>query len=287
MSALRQEFHTAGFAVANQVLMSEEVDLLRKQVDGYFRSRRIDCRLGGVSSHSVSDYPDICWIFGHQGIVRAAKEILDTDELLLVEAGFSKNIVNGWHKDVGFGVFEDGGYFECVPFGRDDCRICKVAIYLEDHIGSECGLAVRHASHGTDSLQEGEIQRVRTRAGDVILFDARLTHRGQDYDPFRERVQGIRERSARLLGRALLPDFAWNELEYLAESRLYTRSPARRGVFFAYGVVNERTRSFGKRVLEREARRSPEGSTFRVPEEVAARLRTVDVRVMDPLPGQP
>ena len=280
MSVLAEELRANGFAIVRNVLSSDEIARLRMQLDGYFESRKIDCRLGAVEANAICEAPEISWVFCHHGILRAVKEALNTDTLIFVDGGFTKNVVNGWHKDVGLGWFKDGGYFKCFPFDQDDCLVYKVAIYLEDHEQNECGLSVRRASHRSASLEDGKIEQVRTRVGDIVIFDTRLTHRGQDHGSLRRLIYSLRLRAPRPLGRTFPPEFVWNELEYLAESCFYLRRPARRGVFFAYGIVNDRTREYGRRCLQRERQNDPKFK-YAVREDVAAKLREVNVLLVE------
>jgi hypothetical protein len=280
---MTDDLATRGYSILKGVLTRAEVRRLTEQVDGYFRRNRIDSRLGVAKANAVAEAPELVWIFTHPGILEAVRASLESESLVLVDNGFSKNIINGWHKDVGFGWFEDGGYFGCDPFGRDDCRVHKIAIYLEDHRTDGSGLTVRVGSHRTAALNQGDVERIHTDAGDVVIFDARLTHRGQDHHRLRRYMHDLRSRAPKLLGRSIPPDLLLRELECIAETYFYMRPKVRRGVFFAYGAASERTSLYARRCLLREQRNDPD---FRpaVPRGVLEELRSNNITILTELP---
>ncbi len=78
----------------------------------------------------------------------------------------------GWHKDNADrydGKAPDwGSHYDLVRFG----------IYLQDHYYHSGGLKVRVGSHMYPDTRSGRASYVRTRAGDVVLWNLRTTHAG-------------------------------------------------------------------------------------------------------------
>ena len=59
----------------------------------------------------------------------------------------------------------------------DTYGIVNVAVYLEDHEHNDWGLVVQPGSHRSASAR-GSPTSLRTRKGDAVIFDLRITHRG-------------------------------------------------------------------------------------------------------------
>ena len=122
------------------------------------------------------------WIFHHPAILEAVRGALGDPEIVFtLEAGVQRNLTGPWHKDTGTYVMA-GGYYDCEdPFSRDDCRVLKVGVYLQPHVDGR-GLRVRRGSHRLPGLEQGDEVELRTLPGDIVLFDVRITHRGQAPD---------------------------------------------------------------------------------------------------------
>lgn len=124
-----------------------------------------------------------------------------------------KNIVTFWHRDYidynlgdpkskafknpetnTFGGFDETDFwkdadYSALPniekypagFWDDGHRIIKVAILLQDHTENEFGLWVMSGSHKEGVV--GEKAYLKTTARDIVVFDHKITHRGQSNDP--------------------------------------------------------------------------------------------------------
>ena len=136
------------------------------------------------------------------------------------------NMLSWWHKDTS----ESRGSCFRGDYGSPDCRVYRAGIYLQDHLTGQ-GLSVRRGSHYTRSLTEGPVETVATRAGDLILFDIRLTHAGQMADP----IETLLLRLGRRLRRER--EVAAIKARYQA----FLGKPKKLSVFFTYGVPGSYT----------------------------------------------
>jgi hypothetical protein len=195
--------------------------------------------------NAAVEVPDLGWLLHDDRVLDAVRTVLGADDLVFtLEAGVQRNLTGPWHKDLGT-YLSEGGYYDCDdPFSREDCRVLKVGVYLQPHIDGR-GLRVRPGSHRRASLEDGEERRVRTLPGDVVLFDVRITHRGQAP----ELIDRVVASGARVLPRARRDRTVatlrrvWNRV---------TGRPDRLAVFFAFGPDVEKTRTYGARNLARE-----------------------------------
>jgi hypothetical protein len=147
-----------------------------------------------------------------------------------------KNMQSFWHKD-------DGGdkgrkYFGVIPYNKDECRILKVALYLQDQRDAS-SLVVKKKSHRYSSLSKGDIHGISTEVGDLVVFDARLTHRS--YLPY---FDPAKEANSLFLSKLQKTFY---------KSRWKNKSDDdRMALFFSFGIKNKFTYFFAKRNMERQ-----------------------------------
>lgn len=267
------QFALNGFVVLPRAFTPDEVHDLRTDALRVVEQRGVAFGLGEVLPNAAVEAPAVTRAFHHPAVLAAVRDVLDAPRpVFTMEAGVHRNVTGPWHKDLGEHTVE-GGYYGCVdPWARDDCRVVKVAIYLQDHTRGG-GLLVRPGSHRVADLARGTAVELRTEAGDVVVFDARLTHRGVAPSATDRAIAG----GARLLPRSRRGD---------AVARIragFNRAGGRRdrvALFFAYGPPGERTVTYARRNLARE--RSQTGRIGgAIDPGLAAALGAADVEVVD------
>jgi len=243
--ATPEQLERDGFTVAKGVLTPEEVTRLRHDVTAALQRSGIPKSGGMVLPNAAAGVPDIQWVLTHPRILAAVRGVLGTHQLTFtLEADLHRNyIANNWHKDTGEQVI-DGGYFGVPCFDQEHCRVVKVGLYLQDHQRGG-GLNVRPGTQRDASLVSGQDFQTRTGAGDAILFDVRITHRGVAVT-FMDRVLTTVARVIPARGRARVLDRLrhW----WLA----VTGRPDRLVVYFAFGVPSELTDAFATRNMRRQ-----------------------------------
>jgi hypothetical protein len=120
----------------------------------------------------------------------------------------------------------------------------KVALYLQDHLDGS-GLTVRVSSHRTPALDHGAALSLPLHAGDVVLFDVRLTHRGVPGAPLDYVIAGA--------ARALPATRRGATVDGVRRWVMRRRGGRDRvAVYFAYGVPGTMTASFAARNMARQ-----------------------------------
>lgn len=87
----------------------------------------------------------------------------------------------GWHKDKlngKYSKFQKHNIYSVNPDGEKH-EIIKVLIYLQDHSNNNHGLKIVPHSQNTSKIDGSKFVQLKPKLGDVIIFDQRITHRGQ------------------------------------------------------------------------------------------------------------
>lgn len=169
-----------GFTVLREALAPAEVGALRASI-ARFVERGDDCRYlynGIFKAQVFVPGPDEVFLplIVHERITRALSEIVGGPFMFMTEMGIAANTAAGWHKDThGLKPFDAKAHAD---FG-----VYKVLIYPQDHLGMDehdFALKVKLGSHLMPREEDGEEASLFIRAGDAIIMDVRLTHRGHN-----------------------------------------------------------------------------------------------------------
>jgi hypothetical protein len=236
-----------GYAVIRGLLSPEEVARMRAGVEKHFSKRGVLHNLGRTQPNAAVEVDGLGWIYSLPAIVDVFRRALRTDDVMFTgHCDIHDSMLSGWHKDSGE---HRGGYFRGDYFNADDCKVYKMAIYLDDHDGTGTGLTIKKASHRTKDLSAGEEVALDTRKGDAIIFDVRLTHVGQRPD-FVERVMMAINR--RFIGKNTdKPDLCF----FTRMRGIYARVKGegkRLSIFFTFGYPNSYTEQFSKSNMTRQ-----------------------------------
>ena len=265
---------TNGFVVFPGVLTAREISRLRAQVSNTLDEQGIDKAGGTVLPNAAAEAQEIGWIFSHPSIIARVREATGLDEMVFtMEADLHRNfLASHWHKDSGEQVM-DRGYFDCDAIVSDECRVYKVALYLQDHLADGGSLHVRPGSINTADLALGPDHPISVRAGDLLLFDVRITHRGVSpgfLDQF-------------LLGMAKL-SFPRDSAPFAARLRRrrlrLVKQPDRLAVYFAFGKPNDASYRFAKRNMKRQLTHLGRESS-RLPAELIKSFNESGIKTVD------
>jgi ectoine hydroxylase-related dioxygenase (phytanoyl-CoA dioxygenase family) len=219
--------------------------------------------------------PELAGVFAHNRILALVKLILGDDNVVFTgHCDAHMNMLSGWHKDSGEAF---GGYFRGDYFLVDDCRVYKIALYLQDS-DHRSALRVRSGSHQSASILDGRELQIDTRVGDLVIFDVRLSHTGQRPDPVEKMIKALNAlltRNDRTREDARLTS---------ALKAMYWRIVGRQdrlSLFFTYGYPNSYTYDFSFFNISRQNKQS-RVRDLRPPPELCARLRGMGVASYDP-----
>lgn len=275
---MRKALDDDGIFVVRNALSQNEISDLRDIVRGHLSRRGLRFSLGKTQPNAAGELPELAFIFAHPGILSVVKQVIgETDVVFTGHCDIHMNMLSGWHKDSGETV--PGGYFTGPYMTAADCRVYKVAVYLQD-TGRRDGFTARLGSHRHTDLSIGDKVNVQSRAGDIVVFDVRITHTGQLPDPVEKGLKGL--------------SLALNRRERDREdptgvSRLkavYWKLIGRRdrlSVFFTYGAPNAFTYDFAEANMNRQTRQGATGGSGGLPPNLTAALASEGVKVFDAL----
>ncbi len=260
---LTKQITDDGFVLIRNLLSQDEIKQLRKKVKDYFNNKGVNLNKGLTQPNAAVEFPEISWIFYHPKILQVMSQLLGEQQIMFTShCDIHCQTLSAWHKDDGMTVM-DGGYFGQPMYGNEDCRVYKVAIYLQDHFHNNGGLTVRKGSHKYPSLDRGEEVYLKTKAGDAIVFDVRLTHTGQrDIVPIPlvKKPIGLFKR---ILNRLFRINYA--KIDRYLKSIYDKISGERLSIFFTYGLPNEYTKSFAINNMKRQMKQNESAEIFLSP----------------------
>ena len=172
-----KQYKEKGYFIAEDVITKEEVSRLRDLCDNYFSNYPIVPYDGGAVvpgwagfSPGMEEFNDF-----HKDprILAVAEAVLGKEYVFAEHADLHQNKITGWHRDVG-DYRRGGGVW---PDWEDDFHVIKICFLLQDHTDNDYGLSMDEGSHkpGVD----GNHVRLHSRPQDAIVFDQRISHRGQ------------------------------------------------------------------------------------------------------------
>lgn len=267
---IRHSLEMHGFAVIRGILERQEIDRLRAIVRDHLTCQGVCLGLGKSQPNAAIAVPQLAFLFANENVVRLLKSILGEDQVVFTgHCDIHMNMLSGWHKDSGESF---GGYFRGDYFKADECRVYKVALYLQDS-DARTGFVVRSGSHRSPSLMTGEESLIETRVGDIVVFDVRISHAGQLPDPI--------ERALKALNLALVGGDRTKTDSRMVSGlkRLYwllLRRRERLSVFYTFGCANQYTYDFALANMSRQTKQAGEKKT-RLPPELTTRLRALGV----------
>ncbi len=243
---VREGFAADGFVVVPGVLTRSEVVTLRTQVNESLDAQGVHKSGGTVLPNAAAEAPGLSWIFSHPAIIAIVREAADLDKMIFtMEADLHRNYVaSKWHKDSGEQMMQ-GGYFGRECFDTDDCRVVKVALYLQDYTNDKRVLHVRPGSYRSSALDQGTDLPIRASAGDAVLFDVRLTHRGVE--------PSLIDSALFAAAKVVKPKAPAALAAQLRRKQMrLTGRPDRVAVYFAFGAANENSERFAERNMRRQ-----------------------------------
>ena len=257
---ITQSLVTDGYVIIKNVLLSDEIKGLKNTIKDHFLYGGVKTPLGLTQPNAAVGVPDINWLFYHPKILAVMRQLLGQEEIMFTShCDLHCRTLSGWHKDDGMTVME-GGYFGFPAYDQEDCKVYKVAVYLQDHNHNKAGLTVRKGSHKLPDINQGEEVYLKTQAGDVVIFDVRLTHTGQrDVIPV-----DFLQKPNYLLKKGLKRIFKISpgKTDQYLKNIYDTLFGDRLSIFFTYGLPNEYTKNFAINNMKRQLRQNKNSNLF-------------------------
>ena len=264
---IRESILRNGYVTFSGVLTPGEIQRIRTAVVAFFKTGGRLYDYGITQPDAFSNVPAIRWLITHPSILQAVKRSAGREDIQFTfHSDCHMNMLSGWHTDT-------EAYFTTEEVAPDDFQVYKVGIYLQDHFENSQGLTVSEGSHVAPNRRNNDrVKPLQTRAGDIIVFDTRIWHVG-DQKRLHEKVFGKLVRS--------------EEIKYKA-GFLFRKILGRQekvSVFFTYGAPNEHTLEFSKRNMARQNRQRGIISSSPPPELIEVlKSGQVDMVALDGVP---
>jgi len=177
-------FRSRGFVLLPGLLGRQEVGALRQTCLDHFSRSRIYLDCGITQPDAFRNIPQIRWLLKHPPVLAAFRRYCGERLVYCHHSDVHLNKYTGWHKDAcGSSDFSEDGL--------RNYAVYKLALYLQDHSSGGPALTVRSGSHLLPRLHDGEPVEIRPKVGDGILFDCRISHRGQDLSPHAKVIRSL------------------------------------------------------------------------------------------------
>jgi hypothetical protein len=278
---MRQALEDDGIFVVRNALSQAEIGELRDILLRHLPGRGLRFSLGKTQPNAAEKVPELAFIFAHPRILAVGKQVLgETNVVFTGHCDLHMNNLSGWHKDSGETV--PGGYFTGPYMASSNCRVFKVAIYLQDS-GRRDSFTARLGSHRETDLSVGKEVSVRSRTGDIVVFDVRITHTGQLPDPIEKGLMGLSLALNR--GQRDREDPAWVSRVKALYWKLIGRRD-RLSVFFTFGADNTFTYDFARANMSRQTRQGAACGSANLPPKLSDALEAEGVKLSDALRSQ-
>jgi len=193
-----------GFTVIENFLSDNQVNHFRNLIKDYFADGKNRClgykdKTSTLKPDGINEpyFEDMKLIFSNKKLINVMKELSDDNVRYVHHFDIHLNMpgAKGWHTDVQ-SIYQDGGKYLTKDQGgvwKSVYGVYRMAIFLQDHYNNRGGLSVIPASHlieenehkiynGIDTHLFEDEYYIPSSAGDCILFDARLLHKGHHLD---------------------------------------------------------------------------------------------------------
>jgi len=156
------EYWDKGFTIVRGLYSAEEISDFRKR------------SLASVGKHGgdLLSHPELRSVITDGRLLDVARQILKRDDV--VYYGDSLVAIRegtpGFHKD------NTDKFDGKAPDWRSPYTQIRLGIYLQDHYSHSGGLNVREGSHNKVNTTEGRVRQLRTRVGDLGVWNMRVSH---------------------------------------------------------------------------------------------------------------
>lgn len=280
IEAMQAKLETDGYVVIPGLFSPEDIARLRTAVSGFFERGGVIFNLGQTQPNAAIECPEISWLFSDPRVVSLFQSLYDTRKVLFTgHCDIHKDMFSSWHKDTG----TNDCYFDEDCF-VPDCRVFKMAVYLQDHLDGH-GLTVVPGSHhrrawGRDDREGVSLQ---SRAGDAVVFDVRLDHHGRLPTAFETFMLRSSRVTKRLLGKVFPAFRKPGDIRAIyALRRLFARltgQSMRMSVFFTFGPPNRFSTQFARNNMDRQLAQYADGMVGAYPPGLVEKLTAQGVEV--------
>jgi CMP-N-acetylneuraminic acid synthetase/ectoine hydroxylase-related dioxygenase (phytanoyl-CoA dioxygenase family) len=178
------DFEKNGYTICSNIFDSKELDICKDEIMKYYEKNKIKIK---INDGSIPDFigkvlNNTDKLKDNKIIHKYLKKIFgDSDYRFCSHNDIGINRVVGWHKDKLNGEvskYEEHDIWN--EYKDTKYKIVKLLIYLEDHSNDNDGLQLVPGSHLIRDIHNKGRIHLHPKKGDAIIFDQRITHRGQE-----------------------------------------------------------------------------------------------------------
>lgn len=183
--SFKEIFDKQGYIILKDIFSEEEINKAKKIILEYKKNNKLLSNSSGhtiVNFINIKDLEYISTLKDNFKLHETLKIIFNGDNYRFCSHNdIGINRIVGWHKDKLNGIYEKYQKNDIwKKYNNEKHEIVKVLIYLENHSNNDDGLKLVPGSHLVSSINSDKNIKIKSNIGDVIIFDQRITHRGNE-----------------------------------------------------------------------------------------------------------
>ena len=183
---MNEELKEKGYIIIPNFYSLEEIISMRKIILHNMKIKKNMMNMGpnsGSKPDFLRDpaYKQLIPLLKLNDMHNTMKSIFNAPFHLCSHNDIGLNRIVNWHKDTlnnQYKYFQKHDVWSTV--NNENHEIYKFLIYLQDHTTDNNGLQIVEKSHLNPYVDPKDKIYIRTKIGSVIIFDQRITHRGQN-----------------------------------------------------------------------------------------------------------
>jgi len=286
MNNSRSELLENGYTLRKNAVSAENISSLAALAAAHSKLGGIHKHHGIRQPHAFRKASFITRIFEEKALIQSITDCMGTNDWFITNhADLHSNALSGWHKDDGM-TYGNGGYFNRPAYDLKDPKVFKVAVYFQDHVDFNDGLTIVPGSHLSEIIYESSDNalHLNTQAGDVLIFDPRLSHTGQ-VEPIPQPLTPAGEKILTSLESKILTikEKTLTALEKQSELLILFRSTVgyRSSIFFTVAVESEDSNIFAIKNMERQIDELGSDTSPFLPTSVSETLKDLGINTID------
>ena len=183
--SLKEIYDKQGYIILKDIFSEEEINKAKEIILEYKKNNKLLSNSSGYTIANFIDIKDLEYIStlkDNSRIHETLKVIFNGDNYRFCSHNdIGINRIVGWHKDKLNGIYEKFQKNDIwKEYNNEKHEIVKVLIYLENHDNTNDGLKLVPGSHLVRFIDSSKNIKIKSNIGDVIIFDQRITHRGNE-----------------------------------------------------------------------------------------------------------
>ena len=183
----KKQLQEKGYIIIKKFYSKEDIISMRKVITNVINKHHNIMDLGNQSGSKPdfirdSQYKNMIPLLRINDIHKVMAQIFNAPFHFCFHNDIGINRIVNWHKDTlnnQYKVYQKKNLW--LEYEGEKHEIYKFLIYLQDHSNNKNGLQLIEGSHLDPiiNVKNNEIKQIYSNIGDIVIFDQRITHRGQ------------------------------------------------------------------------------------------------------------